>query len=236
MKIYILFSKLYKQILEKSTLYILSIFYKDIELGRKLYAIKDTVNYIENYMHYVPSMNSREKLLDFAIDNISIHNGLVLEFGVYTGTSINFLSKKLKNFKIYGFDSFDGLPEFWRDGFNKGTFAMNNPPSVSNNVTLVKGWFDESLPSFIESNPNFYISFLHIDCDLYSSTKSIFSFLENNITKGTVIVFDEYFNYPGWRHGEFKAFQEFISMTNKEYKYLTFNSKQEQVALLITKG
>ena len=55
--------------------------------------------------------------------------------------------------------------------------------------------------------------------------------LENKIQKGTVILFDEYFNYPGWQRGEFKAFQEFIKRTKKSYKYLTYNNNGEQVAI-----
>ena len=30
-----------------------------------------------------------------------------------------------------------------------------------------------------------------------------------------MIVFDEYFNYPGWRGHEFKAFQEFVAETGR---------------------
>lgn len=75
--------------------------------------------------------------------------------------------------------------------------------------------------------------FLHIDCDLYSSTKVVFDFLKNQIVKGTVIVFDEYFNYPGWQNGEFKAFKEFVIQNNVEYEYLTYNRYHEQVAVII---
>jgi len=46
-------------------------------------------------------------------------------------------------------------------------------------------------------------------------------------------VFDEYFNYPDWEKGEFKAFQEFITKTGRKYLYLTFNHLHEQVALKI---
>ena len=126
----ILFSQLMKKILNKSMQFIISILDKDIDFGRKLNALNVTVKYIENNMYDVPSVNSIEKVHEFAIDNISIKDGLVLEFGVYTGYTINFISKKLNEYNVYGFDSFEGLPEFWRDGFDKGCFGMNNLPSV----------------------------------------------------------------------------------------------------------
>jgi hypothetical protein len=69
-------------------------------------------------------------------------------------------------------------------------------PHVSSNVTLIKGWFDQTLPPFLEKHPA-PVSFLHVDCDLYSSTKTIFDSLRTRFRPGTVIVFDEYFNYPG---------------------------------------
>ena len=50
-------------------------------------------------------------------------NTLWLEFGVASGISINYISR-FTNDKVYGFDSFEGLPEKWRDGFNKGAFNM----------------------------------------------------------------------------------------------------------------
>jgi hypothetical protein len=42
--------------------------------------------------------------------------------------------------------------EKWRNGFDKGCFNRNgNLPKVNKNVTLIKGWFDETLP-----NKNWY--------------------------------------------------------------------------------
>lgn len=49
---------------------------------------------------------------------------LWLEFGVASGRSINYISQFTKD-KVYGFDSFEGLPETWRDCFEKGSFSRN---------------------------------------------------------------------------------------------------------------
>mgnify|MGYP000400761291 CR=1 FL=1 len=99
-------------------------------------------------------------------------NTLWLEFGVASGNTINYISK-FTNDKVYGFDSFEGLPEKWRDSFDKGAFNRNGDlPKVNSNVELIKGWFDETLPNFIK-NHNKKVSFIHMDADLYSSTKCI---------------------------------------------------------------
>lgn len=201
-------------------------------LERNKRSLESTVDYIESNMQNILSVGDRLSVHEFALDKISI-KGLILEFGVYRGETINFIANSVSD-KVYGFDSFEGLPEFWRDGFGKKAFQMNGLPEVKKNVVLVKGWFDESIPKFLHTvSKSEKISYLHIDSDLYSSALTIFNYLGNKIVPGTIIVFDEYFNYPGWQNDEYKAFQEFIAKSQLKYEYLTYNGKGEQVAVKI---
>jgi len=101
------------------------------------------------------------------------------------------------------------LPESWSVRHKKGLFALDKIPVFEKNVVVHQGWFDDTLPAFIKEF-NEKVAFLHIDSDLYSSAKSILQWLDERIVEGTVILFDEYFNYPFWEHHEFKAFQEFV--------------------------
>ena len=151
-------------------------------------------------------------------------NTLWLEFGVASGRSINYISKFTTD-KVYGFDSFEGLPEKWRDGFDKGAFNRDGVfPEVNDNVELIKGWFDVSLPKFLETN-NKKVSFIHMDADLYSSTKCIFDNLKNILDKDCVILFDEFLNYPGFDGdtGELKAFYEFVTENDVDYSFIGMN-------------
>jgi len=97
---------------------------------------------------------------------------------------------------------------------------------------LHKGWYEHTLPRFVEANQS-HVAFLHVDCDLYSSTKTIFEHLGGRIRPGSVIVFDEYFNYPDWQNGEFKAFQEFLAEKRLNYRYVGYVTNNEQVAVRI---
>jgi len=171
------------------------------------------------------------KLLDLANSWRSL-DGLSLEFGVASGRTINHIAKLIVPDKVYGFDWFGGLPETWRPGFSAGSFAQKMP-DVDDNVQLITGLFGDTLPAFIETHPGI-ISFLHIDCDLYSSTKVILDNCSSRIVPGTVIVFDEYFNYPGWRQHEFRAFREYISASGRHFEYLGFVPKHQQVCVRIT--
>jgi predicted O-methyltransferase YrrM len=135
--------------------------------------------------------------------------------------------------KIYGFDSFQGLPEDWRTGFEKGAFAQGLP-SVLSNVELIVGLFKDTLPDFLaQEGETSSISLIHIDCDLYGSTKDVLTECGPFLNKGTIIVFDEYFNYPGWQQNEFQAFQEHISTIGASYRYEAFVSRHQQVCVVL---
>jgi len=149
---------------------------------------------------------------------------LWLEFGVASGNTINYISK-FTNDKVYGFDSFKGLPEKWRDGFDKGAFTRDGQlPKVNNNVVLIKGWFQDTLIDFIK-NQNKKVSFIHMDADLYSSTKYILDILIDYIDEDCIIVFDELLNYDGFdgNSGELRAFYEFTKENKVDYEWIGMN-------------
>jgi predicted O-methyltransferase YrrM len=207
------------------------------DVGRELQrrALESTADYVETNMRDVDSVSSTLDLLSTALERASLGgSGLILEFGVYTGRTINHIATKA-NQPVYGFDSFEGLPERWRDGFKKGYFGVGALPAVRPNVKLIKGWFDQTLPPFVQAHPE-PVVFLHVDCDLYSSTKVIFETLHAQLRPGCVIVFDEYFNYPGWEEGEYKAFQEFLAKSGLAYQYIGYNRRHEQVAVQLLAG
>ena len=149
--------------------------------------------------------------------------GHILQFGVYTGGSINALADMLPNRQLNGFDSFQGLPENW-SYTAAGSFDLQGKrPKVRDNVTLHAGWYDETLPTWVRENPG-NIAFLDIDCDLYSSARVVLTHLQPRIQKGTWIHLDEMIGYYGWQNHEFKAFQEFLSESGHQFEYLYYGS------------
>ena len=130
--------------------------------------------------------------------------GVWLEFGVFTGGTLNMTAEFRERFcgpesgPVYGFDTFTGLPENWAGGFTEGAFSLNGEfPYVRHNIELVKGLFSESLPSWMqahrEANGGVFppVTYLHIDCDLYAGAKDALSLLKEHIAPGCVLVFDE---------------------------------------------
>ncbi len=145
----------------------------------------------------------------------------ILEFGVWRGSTINYMARILPLVQFYGFDSFEGLSEPWIYN-NKGAFDNSKElPFVEKNVKLIEGYFADTLPDF-SSHYKGDTKLIHIDCDLYSSTVTIFENIESLLKPGLIIVFDEFFNYPGWKEGEFKAWNELVSRTHLKFKYLGY--------------
>jgi hypothetical protein len=204
---------------------------KDIDSARQFRAAQQSAEFVDQHMTMAKSYPDKFALLKAAIDQIDVQ-GLYCEFGVYRAKTINFIASLVPG-EVHGFDSFEGLPEDWRQAHEKGTFAVWALPKVRPNVRLHKGWFEDTIPAFREQHPG-KIAFLHLDADLYSSTRTVLEWLGDGIVPGTVIAFDEFFNYPGWREGEYKAFMEFCLERGAEVRYLGFVGRDEQAAAKIT--
>jgi len=206
---------------------------QNIARQRQRKALFETVHFVEKHMQSVPSFASWREVLHYSIAHAeNTANGLILEFGVYRGGTLNYIADQLPKRTIYGFDSFEGLPGDWYDGRPKGTFKVTRLPRVRKNVKLIKGLFQETLNPFLQANSG-DVSFIHIDSDLYSSAKTILTELERRIQPGTVITFDDYFNYPGWKNGEYKAFMEFIEKTGFTFVYLAYRRNCREVSIKI---
>jgi hypothetical protein len=193
-------------------------------------ASKQSAEYIHDKMGNLYGIPDPIDLLSACIKEVKL-DGLYLEFGVFSGRTINHIATKTDQ-TVHGFDSFQGLPEEW-NSVPAGTFSTNGKlPSVANNVQLHVGYFEETLPVFV-SDFSDDVAFLHIDSDLYSSARIVLKLLKDQIKAGTIIVFDEYFNYPGWQNHEYKAFKEFISESGFQYEYIAFCSKGFSVGVRI---
>jgi len=173
--------------------------------------------------------NDGWEIKSICIDNLTV-NGLIMEFGVYQGNSINYIADRIEG-EVHGFDGFQGLPDGrgpWASYVKRKAFDLKGKlPTVRSNVRLHQGWFKDTLPAFLENHAE-PARFIHVDCDVYSSTKTILTLLADRIVPGTVILFDEYCNYDGWQFEEYKAFQEFVNRHNVGYKVLAVDTYESE--------
>lgn len=186
---------------------------------------KDTLEYLFELEPIHANRYGIEVSIPEGIKLVSLQHDWV-EFGVFVGTSSRLLLKKLpKNTNLYLFDSFEGLPEDWDAGDRikrpKGYFALKNeeiPKFNDGRVKMMKGWFKDSIPIFVKKHSE-PLALIHIDCDTYSSTICVLDGINDIIIPGTVVIFDELYNYPQYLNHEYRALQEFQHKHHRKFQY-----------------
>ena len=150
------------------------------------------------------------------------------EFGVRAGRSLKWLIKEYPTQIIHAFDSWQGLPEEWDHGTGTVADMSCDPPTVPDHIQLHKGWFKDTLPAW-KQNHRGPIAFLHMDADIYSSTKEVLTSLNDQIVPNTIITFDEFCNFTlsgkmsKWQDHEFLALTEWLDECKREIKPLNRN-------------
>jgi Methyltransferase domain len=159
----------------------------------------------------VPMLHDRFDVFGTAVREVNGDHPLYLEFGVFEGETMRWWSQHLDqpDAQLVGFDSFVGLPEGWRPGFDTGKFATEGAPDVDDErVSFVAGWFDETLPEF--KLPEHDQLVVNVDCDLYASAVTVLSWVEPHLKAGTLLYFDELAD----RDHELRALTELLARTS----------------------
>lgn len=152
-----------------------------------------------------------------------------LEFGVWYGTSINWMANTRPDSHFHGFDCFEGLPEDWIKGHPKGHFKVDRARlKWAPNIIIHDGLFEHTLEGFRPER----VKLIHIDCDLGSSCDTVLSKLESVILEQKpLLLFDEFYSYVGYEDHEFMSFLKFINSTNASFRVIGRNINHQQVLL-----
>ena len=175
---------------------------------------------------------------------LSPRPALALEFGVFTGGSLRALALANRKVEFVGFDSFEGLPEPWvrsEDSvYAAGHFAVDALPAMPPNVTLVAGFFEDTLGPWLSAHAG-PVGFVHVDADLYSATRHVLDNLSDRLCDGAIIVFDELGDWRGegvyaaWEQGEWKALTEWLHATGMTFRILSRGARFE-AAIQVFRG
>lgn len=90
---------------------------------------------------------------------------------------------------------------------------------LNTDFELVNGDLSITSKEYSENNPGFKISLMYMDVDLEEPTYNALNNLWDNVTKGGIVVFDEY-GYNKW--SESKGVDRFIEEKNIEIKSLNY--------------
>lgn len=153
------------------------------------------------------------------------------EFGLFRGGTFLATSQildqlGLDNVRMYGFDSFEGLPEATGidagdTRFFEGQYACSREEVESNllkngmkldRATLIEGYYEDSLTDQLhQAHPFKKAAVVLLDCDYYSSTIIAMDWLDRYVDVGTVLLFDDWFSYgDDGSLGQQKALAEWL--------------------------
>jgi hypothetical protein len=202
---------------------------RDMVYSQDVRAARQSAAFVLEHLPKAPVFWHPHDTLRFALGEIK-GPGLALEFGVASGTTLGIIAGAVaRDRSVVGFDGFTGLPETWRTGFPAGEFAQATPTEIPG-ASVVTGLFEDTLPAFLAETDE-PIAFVHLDADLYSSTRTVLDLVDERLAPDAVLVLDEFFNYPGWQEHEFRAWTEFIARTGRTFEYLAYTGNNEQVVV-----
>jgi O-methyltransferase len=169
-------------------------------------------------------------------------DGDYVEFGCHSGQTFAMAWREIRRNRrashLWAFDSFQGMPDMkcqadehpeWIAGtmatsleqFVKICTRNHIPP---NRYTAIKGFYSDTLHSISWPAPPTTIALVYVDCDMYSSTMDVLNFLEPRFRHGTILAFDDYFNFSAKEQaGEQRAFTEFQQRTS-QWNFLPYLS------------
>jgi len=184
--------------------------------------------------------NQLKWIREFLRVNSMQNQGYYMEFGILNGEGMIQAYRVLRGMinTFYGFDSFSGLPKLSDKDENakdltpmlsSGNFHGADKTSVENhilqctgipmeNLVLTEGVFSDSLKRFdrtgIKEKGDLLVCY--VDCDLYSSSRDVFEFINPLVTTGTWLLLDDYWLYRGHPgHGQRKAFDEWMDKSDR---------------------
>jgi O-methyltransferase len=156
----------------------------------------------------------------------------------------------LFDFEYYAFDSFKGLPKIDSNSIDSSEifYSGNLSTSVSkfrrivsergqgipeNKMHVIEGFYVDSLTDGIQRLlKDKQVRVIMIDCDLYSSTKTVLDFLTPIIKKNTIVIFDDWNCYGASdEKGERLAFKEFV-LKNPNFRFNAFVSTGEAMSFV----
>jgi hypothetical protein len=169
--------------------------------------------------------------------------GEIMEFGIFKGNSffrwLKFrdLLEHTASRKIIGFDVFGDFPEanFEEDKEKRAAFVAetNGGKSISyeeitnllakqnlnKNIEIIKGDILKTLDQYLDKNPHLKLSLLHIDVDLYEPTKLILEKLYSRVTKGGIVILDDYGAFAGTNKAVDDFFENKVEIKKLPYSH-----------------
>lgn len=179
--------------------------------------VEDIVNLVNKFKPEdfgVKNWLNQPAYFEKVLSNIDLEkskDNLFIELGVFSGLTLDLINRNTGNLKVYGFDTFTGLPEDWASSngnilYEKDYFSTPVPSDTDKNKFIV-GKIEDTLLNFLSEKKQ-KIKFIHLDLDLYSSSKYAFNIIFDYLDDEAIIVVDDIYNFSSWDEHSIKSLSE----------------------------
>jgi len=206
--------------------------FKDISVAGQLVAASEAAVWLHQHADKAPAFARRSALLESIVPQIP-PDGDLAEFGVFDGAITRFMRPRFPNRRYHAFDSFRGVPEAMSLAVHQYSFDLDGKiPDLPPNTTIHAGWFEDTIPMWRERFGG-SIAWAYIDCDLYESVCTVLEGLSDRIKPGTILSYDDWYNFPNWKQHSYRATQEWTKRTGIKLRPLAFTTLEQSVSFVV---
>jgi hypothetical protein len=197
--------------------------FKDVRLAAQIRAAISSAEWLHKNADHAPTYSRRVEMLEALFPLIPAEGDLA-EFGVFTGAVTRFVRPRFMDRRYHAFDSWRGVPEEMSLSVAKFSFDLNGVvPELPPETTIHAGWFDETIPKWREQFET-PLAFAYIDCDLYESVKTVLEGITDRIRPGTILAYDDWYNFTNWEAHSPRATQEWAQRHAIEMEPIGFTT------------
>jgi hypothetical protein len=205
------------------------VLFKDLNVVAQLRAADSSVRWVHANADDVAPFRDRGSLIDKVATGVLI-DGDVVEFGVYTGAVTRRLHPLLPKRLYHAFDAFLGVPKGMALSVGQDSFTLGGKiPDLPKDVIVHAGWFTDTIPEYLAKfgNP---VALAYIDCDLYESVKTVLDGITGRLQVGSILIFDDWYNFPNWQEHSYRALNEMILGSTLKFRPIGWSTTDHAVA------
>ena len=205
---------------------------KDIRVPAQFEAAASSAAWLHEHADRAPNYARRPELLQALVPLVPA-GGDFAEFGVFKGAVTWLMRPQFPDRAYHAFDSWLGVPEAMSLAVSKFAFDLGGAvPDLPPDTTTHAGWFEDTIPKWRQQF-DAPIAFAYIDCDLYESVCTVLEGLADRVRHGTILVFDDWYNFPNWQAHSVKATKEWTQRHGFQMEPLGFTLLEHSGAFRI---
>jgi predicted O-methyltransferase YrrM len=204
----------------------------NVPLVAQMAAAQSTARWIHQNADRAPHFLTRMDMLE-GICSGNLIDGSIAEFGVFTGAVTRFIRPRFPDRVYHAFDSFRGVPEQMSLSVSKWAFDQGGVvPKLPKDVTVHAGWFADTLPEYRKAYDE-ALALIYIDCDLYESVCEVLDGIQDQLRPGSILVFDDWYNFPNWEAHSYRAVNEFVARSGLSLVTIGITTTEHCVAFRV---